>query len=642
MSIDNERSESPTESRLGLDSHADMTCVGRDAHIIEYVEGQVCTVKPFHDSYKPQQNIKICNALFAYDFDNGKTILLRINQCLDFTKTMVHSLLCTNQARSHGIRIDDVPQVLDPTNTSRQAIILPEINLELPLLMIGPTPFLPVRKPTSRDIDFCPIYDLTSPEDWNPSLIFNNFQESHHVSKLEIELNKSSSDCYLFNECDLSAMVANIYVVSASSHTKTGELDPSKLARLWNIPLDSARRTLKSTDLSHYSKIEGSLTRRRRAGHGQREHPRLSGNLSKFASDTFFSNVTSLRGNKMIQLFTNRGNFTRCYPMERRSEAPDTLHRFVDEIGIPGEMLTDGAPELLSKEWRALCQRHKIPMKKTEPDSPWQNPSELAGGILKRKVRRLMKQTGSPIRLWDYCWEYVSSIRNSTATDHYLLDDLTPHQKVTGSTPNITELIQFKWYDWIWYYDIRDPLHEVLGRYLGPSEHCGEGFTSHILTSKGEVIQRSTTRPLTDEEDSSNVVNDLKKRYTDEMESFIGNLTNSTINSHRNYQEDPYENMFEEDIFDDENIHFNDHFDHEAPLNEQFDEHLGLELLFPSQGEMKPGKVINRKRDYTGHLIGTSNPNPILDTRIYEIKFNDGTFADYNMQILSWKIFIHR
>ena len=641
MSFENRKLDnSLTESRLGLDSHADMTCVGRDAHIIEHVEGQVCSVKPFHDSYKAQENINICNAIFAYDFQNGKTILLRINQCLDFSKTMLHSLLCTNQARAHGVLIEDVPRAVDITNKSRQALFIPDTDYELPIQMNGPVPFIPVRKPTDNDLEFCEIYDITSPEEWNPSHIFGDSHDFQHISAVDLELHKSSPDHLIFSEYNIQHMMNNIHI-SSSSLTRKREMDPQTLAELWNIPLDSAKRTLHSTIRYHYSEIHGGLTRRRRAGHGRREHPRLSGNLSRFASDTFFSNVTSLRGNKMIQLFTNRGNFTKCFPMTRRGQAADTLHRFIEEVGVPGEMLTDGAPELLSSAWRGLCQKHRIPMAKTEPDSPWQNPAELAGGIIKRKVRRLMRQTGSPVRLWDYCWEYSSTIRNYTASDHYMLDNLTPHQKVFGATPNISEMIQHKWYDWIWYYDIRDPLKEVLGRYLGPAEHCGEGYTSHILTNKGEVIQRSTTRPLNEKELSSNVVDDLKSKYTVEMESFIGNQTNSTMNNHTAYHDDPYEDMFQADNHDDEDILFHDNYvssgfdsDKEAPFNEKYDEHLGLELLFPSQGEMKPGKVIKRKRDHTGHLIGKSHSNPILDTRIYEIKFNDGTFADYTANII--------
>ena len=165
MSIENKKFGDMMESRLGLDSHVDMTCVGRDAHTIEPVEGQVCTVKPFHDSYKPQENICICNALFAYDLPNGRTILLRINQCLHFSKTTIHSLLCTNQARHHGIIIEDVPRAVDPTNKSRQALFTPDTNLELPIQMNGPVPFLPVRKPTNYNLEFCEIYDITSPEE---------------------------------------------------------------------------------------------------------------------------------------------------------------------------------------------------------------------------------------------------------------------------------------------------------------------------------------------------------------------------------------------------------------------------------------------------------------------------------------------
>ena len=78
-------------------------------------------------------------------------------------------------------------------------------------------------------------------------------------------------------------------------------------------------------------------------------------------------------------------------------------------------------------------------------------------------------------------------MRNVTASDHYLLDDQTPHQKVTGNIPNITEYLQFSWFDWLWYYDPDNPLGESLGRYLGPAQNCGEGYTTFPLTFKGKV-----------------------------------------------------------------------------------------------------------------------------------------------------------
>ena len=41
------------DARLVIDSHADISCAGRHARIMEVVEGEVCTVHAFNDSMKP-------------------------------------------------------------------------------------------------------------------------------------------------------------------------------------------------------------------------------------------------------------------------------------------------------------------------------------------------------------------------------------------------------------------------------------------------------------------------------------------------------------------------------------------------------------------------------------------------------------
>ena len=163
-------------------------------------------------------------------------------------------------------------------------------------------------------------------------------------------------------------------------------------------------------------------------------------------------------------------------------------------------MLTDGAKELNLSEWGEICKRNRIHQQTTEPHSPWQNPAELNGGITKRRVRHMMKSTNSPIRLWDYCWEYINLLKSSTATNHFMLDGVTPYEKVYSHPPNITELVQYKWFDWLWYYNPAENDKEKLGRWLGPAHHVGEVHTYYILTEKGNVINRSTTRPLTKNE----------------------------------------------------------------------------------------------------------------------------------------------
>ena len=46
--------------------------------------------------------------------------------------------------------------------------------------------------------------------------------------------------------------------------------------------------------------------------------------------------------------------------------------------------------------------------------------------------------------------------------------------------------------------------------------------------------------------------------------------------------------------------------------------------MLPRGGTLAKGRVTERKRDHKGNVIGRSNANPILDTREYEVKFEDG------------------
>ena len=118
----------------------------------------------------------------------------------------------------------------------------------------------------------------------------------------------------------------------------------------------------------------------------QQKYHQLGGYLSCFCSDPFQSNVESICGNTYIQLFSNRGDFAACYPLKAKSHAHHALDRFLHEVGIPTEMLTDGAKELTISEWGKTCHKHKIRQITTESHTPRQNPAELAGGIIKRKV----------------------------------------------------------------------------------------------------------------------------------------------------------------------------------------------------------------------------------------------------------------
>ena len=127
---------------LGLDTHADISCAGKDEYVTAKLDSPTCAVHPFNDTYEAMTSIEIVNVLLKYQNKDGEKYILELNECLDFTDTMNHSILCTNQARHVGVIINDVPKILDSTSTqdlranNNEDIIHLEMN--------GPIPYIPV------------------------------------------------------------------------------------------------------------------------------------------------------------------------------------------------------------------------------------------------------------------------------------------------------------------------------------------------------------------------------------------------------------------------------------------------------------------------------------------------------------------
>jgi hypothetical protein len=68
--------------------------------------------------------------------------------------------------------------------------------------------------------------------------------------------------------------------------------------------------------------------------------------------------------------------------------------------------------------------------------------------------------------------------------------------------------------------------------------------------------------------------------------------------------------------------------DSEVPTPEVGDQYLGASVLLPRGSSSARGKVKSRKRNSDGNLVGRADPNPIKDTRTYEVEFPDGEVAE--------------
>ena len=62
--------------RLGLDSHADISCARKQVRIIATYHGQMCNVAPFNDFYKYMRNIRTVDTVYVVDTSEGRTYIL--------------------------------------------------------------------------------------------------------------------------------------------------------------------------------------------------------------------------------------------------------------------------------------------------------------------------------------------------------------------------------------------------------------------------------------------------------------------------------------------------------------------------------------------------------------------------------------
>jgi len=56
---------------------------------------------------------------------------------------------------------------------------------------------------------------------------------------------------------------------------------------------------------------------------------------------------------------------------------------------------------------------------------------------------------------------------------------------------------------------------------------------------------------------------------------------------------------------------------------------VATQVHFPVGDALQHGKVRKRVRDLYGNVSGHANNNSILDTRHYEVEFEDGTLGGY-------------
>ena len=430
-------------------------------------------------------------------------------------------------------------------------------------------------------------------------------------------------------------------MVSAAHASKSKGIDAEHLSKVWRIDLKAAERTLDIT--SQNSKRTDNPTLSRNYGTNDRmlRYKRIH---EYFFMDTFFATKKagkSSRQNTCCQLFVTDKGFVYVVPMRSKSEVLQALKQFAKEIGAPEAIICDMAGEQTSRDLRKFCNDIGTTLKLLEEGTPWANKAELYIGLIKEAVRKDMKDSNCPLAFWDYCVERRARINNLTAKDIFKLHGTNAHTTLTGEEGDISNLCQYKWYDWCYFREQKEKFpfnREVLGRVLGPAKGEGNEMAQWILKANGNVVPRRSSRPL--KVDELHSLTEIKKREI--FDGLIERKWGTSINPPKVSDTENAENGFAEYEDDDETARvvpdIEDTVDAKGKmLNQQpaYDKILHSEVSLQLGEDMTTGKVTKRAIGPDGITAGTYDENPYLNSMIYEVEFPDGQIKEYAANVIA-------
>ena len=79
--------------------------------------------------------------------------------------------------------------------------------------------------------------------------------------------------------------------------------------------------------------------------------------------------------------------------------------------------------------------------------------------------------------------------------------------------------------------------------------------------------------------------------------------------------------------------------DVELPTPEAGDNYVNASLMLPRGNSLAHGTVIGRKRDARGDPIGNANANPIMDSRVYCVEFDDGDICELTANVIAESVY---
>ena len=242
-------------------------------------------------------------------------------------------------------------------------------------------------------------------------------------------------------------------------------------------------------------------------------------------TDTIFSVIKSKGPNKCAQSYDTSCEWCRMHPSVSKSQAHETLSTLFVRDGVPPKMVIDGSKDQGLGRFKRKCQEADCHLVSTEPYSPWMMAAEGVNKHCKQGLARKMLASGSPKRLWDHSLELEAYVRSHTALDIYGLRGQVPETILKGDTADISFICEFKWFQWVMYYDPKESYPNCkarIGRYLGPAIDVGSALTHNILLPHGDYLCRTSVRAWTPKEEAQPEMLEARKSCMTRVHDALG------------------------------------------------------------------------------------------------------------------------
>ena len=589
-----------------------------------------------------------------------------VNEALYYGKKLSHSLLNPNQLRHFGVGFWD-----NPYDVSHELSIEIKDGPIIPMHYEGTKLTFQSQVPTDHELNTLPHLNLTSTRPWEPHSVVlgevhQNPKRNGFVANISTvmltqvfndELHEAKSfyhdtkmDESILNEINpVLVQLKEIYTnvneslynpnvtdlparktfVSTDRHKQAAAMT---LCENWCIGPKKAFATLQATTQRGTRSSILPLSRRYKAD----RYYNIKRLNSKFASDTVWADIKSLNQHKYAQIFTHKCGFAAVYPIDTMSgdSIGYALQDFINDFGVPEFLTFDGHLSQTSKGslFMKNVRKHDIKYHISAPRRPNENPAE--GGIreVKRRWYRIMTKKRVPRRLWDYGLVWICETGNLTVSSSRYAKGRTALEIITGETPDISEYLDFSFYDWITYRTDAGMGELSLGRWLGVSHKVGQLMSYWILTSSARVISCVTVQRLTNLEQQTMEWKQNMHDYNEKIKEKVDHVSDTELKldevpkwNHLSLAEE--DEVFKEEfrkVINDKSILDAD--ESEPSLNDD-GMYVNMEIGLPrgEDGNLERAIVKKRAVDVDGNPIGVPNKNPILDSSMYEVEYIDGT-----------------